>query len=433
MPLSTRATRRLGRRAAPLLVAGVLVGASAPGTPAGTRAATAGDAPPERRDVAAVRELDVRTFGARGDGVTDDTAALQRALDAGAGGVVRVPPGTYLVHADGARDGGSGGIAPRSHTRLLLAPGAVLKAMSTSSSDYIVVRIERVSNVVVEGGAIAGERETHPGRDGEWGFGIGIFGATDVTIRDVTVRDCWGDGIFVQEALPGVSVMSRNIRIERVLATNNRRQGMSVLGVEGLWVVDSIFENTSGTPPQAGVDIEPGGYGHAVRDVTFQDCVFRNNAGRGFVADATTGADIADVRVVGGRSHGNGWEGVVFHRVTGGAVLAEMDVSGNGASGVYLHDVSQVTIAGNVIAGNSQRGDAGYHGVHVRGSRAVVVRDNVIRAGSSERRQRHGVVLQGSTGVTVSGNDLRGSGRDEEIHDDRRGRNVLAGDRRGRP
>lgn len=40
----------------------------------------------------------VRDFGAVGDGATDDTAALQRAIDAAApaGGVVFVPPGKYL-------------------------------------------------------------------------------------------------------------------------------------------------------------------------------------------------------------------------------------------------------------------------------------------------------------------------------------------------
>lgn len=42
-------------------------------------------------------KLDIRCFGAVGDGKTDDTAAIQRALDAAAGvqGTLRVPAGTY--------------------------------------------------------------------------------------------------------------------------------------------------------------------------------------------------------------------------------------------------------------------------------------------------------------------------------------------------
>lgn len=43
--------------------------------------------------------LDVRSFGAAGDGVTDDTAAIQAAIDAvpAGGGLVRVPAGTYKL------------------------------------------------------------------------------------------------------------------------------------------------------------------------------------------------------------------------------------------------------------------------------------------------------------------------------------------------
>lgn len=44
--------------------------------------------------------VNVRSFGAKGDGVADDTAAIQAAIDAGAtGGYVRAPAGTYLLSA----------------------------------------------------------------------------------------------------------------------------------------------------------------------------------------------------------------------------------------------------------------------------------------------------------------------------------------------
>ena len=62
----------------------------------------------------------VRDFGAVGDGRTRDTAAIQKAVDAG--GMVYFPPGVYL----------SGTIYLKSNGGLNLAPGAVLKA----SPDY---------------------------------------------------------------------------------------------------------------------------------------------------------------------------------------------------------------------------------------------------------------------------------------------------------
>ena len=49
---------------------------------------------------AAVSVLDARSFGAKGDGVTDDTAAMQAALDAcsgQSGGIVLLPRGVYAV------------------------------------------------------------------------------------------------------------------------------------------------------------------------------------------------------------------------------------------------------------------------------------------------------------------------------------------------
>lgn len=61
----------------------------------------------------------VRDHGAKGDGTTLDTAAIQRAIDAVAaagGGTVPLPAGTYR----------SGSIVLRSNVTLDLAEGAVL-------------------------------------------------------------------------------------------------------------------------------------------------------------------------------------------------------------------------------------------------------------------------------------------------------------------
>ena len=80
------------------------------------------------RSAAAAGALNVRAFGAVGDGVAKDTAALQGALDAcGAlgGGTVVVPPGTYLT----------GTLWLRSHVNLRLEHGAVLKG-SPDLADY---------------------------------------------------------------------------------------------------------------------------------------------------------------------------------------------------------------------------------------------------------------------------------------------------------
>jgi hypothetical protein len=51
-----------------------------------------GEAPPR-----VAQRADVRAFGARGDGRTDDTRAIQDAIDATEGGAVFLPPGRYLV------------------------------------------------------------------------------------------------------------------------------------------------------------------------------------------------------------------------------------------------------------------------------------------------------------------------------------------------
>jgi hypothetical protein len=73
---------------------------------------------------AASREFDVRAFGAKGDGTTIDSDAINRAIDAAVaagGGTVRLPAGVYASHS----------IRLKSHVGLHLDQGAVLLAADT--------------------------------------------------------------------------------------------------------------------------------------------------------------------------------------------------------------------------------------------------------------------------------------------------------------
>jgi polygalacturonase len=210
--------------------------------------------------------------GRKGDGETDDTAAIQAAIDevGGTGGTVLVPKGTYMVDAMGKNR-----LTLKSEMTLKLSNNATLKAIPNDSKKYSVLSISGVSNVTVTGGTLEGERDQHKGEKGEWGMGIHIDeDASHIVINGVTARNMWGDGFYVQGA--------SDVKFCSVIADGNRRQGMSIIAANGLLVLNSTFKNTQGTRPSAGIDFEPDDADQKVTDVRIERSQFLDNAGPAF-------------------------------------------------------------------------------------------------------------------------------------------------------
>jgi|SRR5271157_847873 len=127
-------------------------------------------------------EVNVRAFGARGDGVSDDTAAVQAAFDAvdGGSGAVFFPPGVYSV---------SSTLPVPSNTRLY---GAGYSSTILGMKDnQIILSIADCHRVLVES-----LRFTGTGRLGVAGRGaIWLAQGKTAGPRDCRVSNCWIEGV----------------------------------------------------------------------------------------------------------------------------------------------------------------------------------------------------------------------------------------------
>ncbi|MEG6508653.1 glycosyl hydrolase family 28-related protein [Methyloligella sp. 2.7D] len=230
--------------------------------------------------------VNVKDMGAKGDGKTNDTNAIRRAIQkvAGTGGMVYVPKGVYLVDTVKKR------LSLGSDMTFKLADGAVLKAIPTGSQRYSVLMVQGISQVNITGGTLLGDRKEHKGKGGEWGMGIRIAGdARHITIAGVSATHMWGDGFYVSGA--------SDIRFCGVNADQNRRQGLSIISATNVLVRDSIFQNTHGTAPASGIDLEPDKRSTGIANIRIENNQFIDNQGDGLMVSGKR-AEIRNVKII---------------------------------------------------------------------------------------------------------------------------------------
>ena len=153
------------------------------------------------------------------------------------------------------------------NTELVIDGNIQLEGNGFSSCDIIRVTGR---NVRIKGkGSIVGDRDTHKGKNGEWGMGIRLHGATDITLSGLTIKDCWGDCIYV-------GGKSKNIKIDNCVLRGSRRQGISITKANSVTVSNCRIADISGTNPQYAIDIEPNKHcvvdNVLIRNVTVTGC-----------------------------------------------------------------------------------------------------------------------------------------------------------------
>lgn len=237
-------------------------------------------------------EMNVHQFGAKGDGLTDDQDSINKALNSGASIINFTKNLTYMVkgYEDGQAQGSSRearnaqtGIMLQSNTTINLN-FATIKCITNDRTNYNIFTVRDKSNIIIQNGNIVGDVDTHIGSTGEWGHGISIRHSNNIHLLNLYIAKCWGDGITT-DASDTTSNYCTNVYITNCICDDNRRQGLSAGGIDGLIVEDSKFINTGQTAytaPGAGVDMEPDST--RAYNITFNNCLFENNKGGGLHA-----------------------------------------------------------------------------------------------------------------------------------------------------
>lgn len=323
---------------------------------------------------------DVRAFGAKGDGITDDAPAFQRAIDAvsrAGGGQVVFGPGTYLLRYRASEDGD--GISA-----LTLRSGVTLQG---TERDQCVLRVAgnqlgpgTYARTIASRGELTGSVlrcfTIDGNRRGQGRFGNDHSGGavllgwkgrcTNVTVEELAVRDAVGQGIMV---LGSIGNVSRAIRIADNLVERAAYIGIQCSQFDGLEIVGNEVNDCHDN----GIDI----YGDDTiskstivtshRAVMTQNRINRCSIGIFLetVADCiATNNIIEDCRVAGvrvNRIHGEPRNltiernriagtpiGVAMGGDTGGVLITGNEIRDFVTAAVeFSYNVSRVTITGN--------------------------------------------------------------------------------------
>ena len=272
--------------------------------------------------------VNVKNTGATGNDATDDTAAIQKAINqvAGTGGTVYVPDGTYMINALTS-------LLLQSDMTLSLSANAILKAIPNDQDAYQIILIENANNVNLIGGILQGERDQHIGTGGESGDGIDIDTSSNVTVQGVTSENNLGDGFYI-------GANSTNITFCSVTANNNFRHGASITSVNGMVIKNSAFNSSYGfAAGSMGLDIEPNP-GETVNNVQVLNSVFQNNASSGIQASFPSLADTVNSFITNLTIQGN--------------TISNNGVVGTYSAAINLSSQKSVQVLNNIVSNNAQ-------------------------------------------------------------------------------
>ena len=210
------------------------------------------------------------------DNKSDNTKALQNALDSGAKRVIIPYKATPWI---------SGPLFLRSNQEIILEKGAILQAKDDDFHQLNTkfLNLQQLENVTIKGysASIKMNRARYiraPFYQSESRHIIDINWSKNIKISGLSLTDAGGDAICISNA--------ENILLKDLKCLRNFRQGLSVISAKNLIVENCLFSETGGALPGSGVSLEPKNDKDRLENIVFRNCRMKNNNGTGFSISA---------------------------------------------------------------------------------------------------------------------------------------------------
>lgn len=383
--------------------------------------------------ILAGREVNIHQFNALGEG-KNYTSEIQNAINSlpDEGGVVYVPQGLYLINtwANGSQNEYPlGGLSLKSNMILLLSPGAIFKAISNDHTNYSIIRVTGKENVAIIGGTFIGDTEERT-IEANSGFGISVVGSKNVVIKDVLVKNCAGDGIYVG-ANRELNTESQNVKIINATSTLNSRCGLYVRGCKNILIEKSNF-----TFSKNGLSLEPISSTRLVEDITIDNCfvmdnvdygiIMRNqvrngsiknttirNNGTGLMIELSNENKLSDNTIESNRTNG------VYIKNSNLNITESNTCSKNGNDGIVLEGSNNNLLATNMIFENGKDTHNTFSNILLKNSSSHnSLQNNMIRKGSGNKKSKYGinVLTDNCEANFIINNDLYDSGVTSEVN-----------------